>query len=311
MPAVTVIIPAYQAAGFLEETVGSVLRQTDADWEILIIDDGSTDGTGDIAEALAQAHPDRIFAFRRKNAGQGAARNFGVKHARGQFLAFLDADDLWEPEKLAIQRKVLEGDGELALVCSDVLSVDESGRNGFAMMQFKKPRSGRVFGDLLQENFISIPTTLVRKSAFLEVGGFSEDREIGVEDYHLWLKIARHHPVAYRAEILAKYRIHGNSFSSRKLPMLQKALAVLDKVVQEDPAIATEYPQDLAKGKARIHFEMGYHLLQSGEFAEARKCMAASFRSAPGHRPAWKEWLILALAPKGLLRWRNRRNGGA
>ncbi len=247
----------------------------------------------------------RIRVFHQANSGPAAARNRGAE-ARADLLAFLDADDVWEIRKLEVQKPFLARHPEYAVVFSDVLSMDELGQAGFRMMERKRPVSGRVFGDLLRENFISIPTTLVRRDAFEAVGGFNENRELGVEDYHLWLKIARTYAVGYQNQVLAKYRIRAGSVSSPKVLMLKKTLVMLEQFESEYPAMAQEYASDFRKGKARNHFEMGYHFFEIGDYAEAKRCYRRVVKEVPTHIAARKGLLLMSLLPATLLRSRNR-----
>src|SRR5690606_38333668 len=255
MPRISVIIPAYNAEKFLPETLDSVLDQTFGDLEIIIVDDGSTDGTLEAGHAYAARHPDRIRCLHQENRGVAAARNLGARESRGDILAFLDADDTWLPEKLEAQMAFWEANPRYGLLYSDVYAMTEDGKVGRTMMRFKHPRSGRIFPYLLGENFVSIPTALVRKEFYLKAGGFLEDRALmGTEDHHFWLKVSRHCEGGFIDRPLSRYRIRQGSLSSPKIKMWEKDLGVLDRIAAEFPEQAAEHRNAFRRARAHIRY---------------------------------------------------------
>ncbi len=306
MPTVSVIIPAYNAERFLAATVASVLAQTFDDFELIIVNDGSSDGTGALADALAAAHPEKIRCLHQENRGVGVARNVGAQAASGMFLGFLDADDLWLPDKLAVQTAYLRDHAECGLVFADVLTLDETGRAGTNLMRHKNPRSGDIFPYLLQENFVSIPSTLLRRECFQSAGGFLEDRDfMAVEDYHFWLKVTRHHRGAFLNLPLARYRIHATSLSSSKVAMWEKTLRMLDLLAAEDPGILSEHRSAFRKGKANNWYEMGFHFYREGDIAQAGRAYLRGLELDKSQTRIWKGLLICALVPDAWLQSRN------
>ncbi|HLG03363.1 MAG TPA: glycosyltransferase family A protein, partial [Bacteroidia bacterium] len=173
VPQVSVIIPAYNAARFLAETIRSVQHQTFRNWELIIVDDGSIDKTKDIAAPFLT--DDRIRYVYQENAGVSSARNRGLSEARGEFIAFLDADDLWLPENLAKKVEYLESHSHVSLVHADTEEIlADSSRTGFVL----SGKAGDVLPDLLMWNGSVVPgihSMLVRKSAMTETGGFDTD----------------------------------------------------------------------------------------------------------------------------------------
>jgi glycosyltransferase involved in cell wall biosynthesis len=171
-PSVSVVIPAYNAVGYLKGAVDSVLAQTYPVHEIIVVDDGSADSTFEIASRL----PSPVRAIRKANGGPASARNTGVREATGDWIAFLDADDAWIPGKLERQLALVEPD------------------TGVVHCLYKpslRPPDKVTFGDLWERNCIATSTVIIRRKVFQDLGGFDEDREIvGVEDYNLWLKLA-------------------------------------------------------------------------------------------------------------------------
>ena len=188
MPTISVVIPAYNAASTLSKAIESVLNQDiqGNPLELIIVDDGSTDRTSEIAAHYVRTHPDRIRLIAQKNRGPAAARNAGIAAAAGELIAFLDADDQWLPGKLAAQLSVFMQLPEIALVCTTMNNKRLWGRPTIVRLTFK---------DLLWFNKVYTSSVLVKKSALLAVGGFHSQRRLS-EDYELWLSIATRQPIA-------------------------------------------------------------------------------------------------------------------
>lgn len=194
MPTVSVIIPTYQRSHLVTEAIGSVLAQTYRDYEIIVVDDGSTDDT---KERLAELG-DKITYIYQTNKGLAAARNTGIKAASGKYIAFLDDDDLWLPKKLAKQVPILDAQPETALVCTDMLLSDSSGK---IISQTKLDLKQKVLTSwtLFRSCFVFVNTVLLRRTCLDKVGLFDENLEI-FEDYDLWLRIAQKHSIHYLNE---------------------------------------------------------------------------------------------------------------
>lgn len=220
---VSVVIPAYNSASTLEDTVQSVLRQTFRPFEVLIIDDGSTDTTLAVAQSLAERYP-AVFAFTQKNARQGKARNHGIEKARGEYIAFLDSDDEWIPEKLDIQVKQIKQSGA-DLVFSDgfmfitdekvsLKSIQESSNKGIILNSLH----GRIQGKngirlIHRKNRIPTSSVLCRKVAIEQAGYFTTQLDLqNCEDYLLWAAMVEQGCIldGY-PDTLIYYRVHANS----------------------------------------------------------------------------------------------------
>jgi glycosyltransferase involved in cell wall biosynthesis len=186
-PAVTVIIPTFNRAAIVGRAIRSVLAQTCQDWELIVVDDGSTDGT---EQGVRSFSDHRIKYIRHeRNRGGAAARNTGIRCARGEYVAFLDSDDEWLPEKLEKELEVFrDSDPEVGLVYSGQIVLDERGR----VLKVGMPRkSGWVHGALLESNFIgSCSRVTVKKQVLDRVAGFDETFLNG-EDSDLWLRVAK------------------------------------------------------------------------------------------------------------------------
>jgi glycosyltransferase involved in cell wall biosynthesis len=193
--AFSVVIAAYNAVGTLGATIESVLAQTRQDFEVIVVDDGSTDGTGAIAAAFA-ADDQRVQGHRQDNAGPSAARNRGIALAVGEYVSMLDSDDLWLPNYLAEMGRALEENPHAGLAYADAWNLDETSGRFFqatTAMKRKHPPGPtlaheQLIAELLESNFVSGAVT-VRRTVLEQVGGFDPDMSHG-EDYELWLRIA-------------------------------------------------------------------------------------------------------------------------
>jgi teichuronic acid biosynthesis glycosyltransferase TuaG len=209
-PAVSVVTPAWNATSTLAETVASVQAQTRADWEMLIVDDGSTDGTRVLAEALAAGDARiRVLGWTGRQ-GAAAARNAGIRAARGRVVAFLDADDLWRPEKLAVQIGYMEATGA-AFTFASVRRIDAAGRSLGAI-----PVPARVdHARLLKGNVLPCQTAAYDR---LHYGPVEMPPLARRQDYGLWLTLlARGGEAHGLPEVLADWRMRPGSLSSNKL----------------------------------------------------------------------------------------------
>jgi glycosyltransferase involved in cell wall biosynthesis len=187
-PLVSVIIPTWNRGWALKEAVDSVLAQEDTRFELIVVDDGSTDGTPEILKTYG----DRITIIRQENRGVSAARNQGVRETAGDLIAFLDSDDLWLPGKLATQVAFLK-DHPAALICQTEELWVRNGRRVNPKNRHKKP-SGEIFEPSLELCLVSPSAVMIRRRLFEEMGGFDESLP-ACEDYDLWLRIGCRYPV--------------------------------------------------------------------------------------------------------------------
>lgn len=206
---ISVVIPVYNRFPLLCEAVESVMSQTYTDFELIVVDDGSTDG----AERIISLYP-QVQYHRISHTGMpGLVRNHGVSLAAGDLVAFLDSDDLWEPQKLARQMERFETDD--ALVLSHTREIWLRGGRVISQKRFRHRREGDVFTDALHKCMIGPSTVMMRRSVFESFGGFREDLEIA-EDYEFWLRITACHQVSYIDEPLTTKRAgHGAQLSEK------------------------------------------------------------------------------------------------
>ncbi|MEM6501520.1 MAG: glycosyltransferase family 2 protein [Cyanobacteria bacterium P01_C01_bin.89] len=259
---ISIIIPVFNGANTLAETVASLRAQTDQHWEAVIVNDGSTDNTEGIAQNLAR-QDQRIRVIFQENAGQAIARNHGLKTARGSFIGFLDADDWWTGDKLADQRQALRDNPQAGFAYSWTDYVDD--RNQLLHPGFHRGPSGQIFLDLLANNFIENGSNpLVRRSALEAVGGF-ESSYIPAEDWDLWLKLAANFEGIAVAKPQIRYRVSATS-SSASLHRLEKAcVRVLDRHIDTAPSqFAAEARALKRTAKARFYKGLACKALTAG-----------------------------------------------
>jgi glycosyltransferase involved in cell wall biosynthesis len=228
VPAVSVITPAYNAAAFVTQTLDSVRAQTFDDWELVIVDDGSTDGTTAII-ADYQERDGRIRLLHQANAGPSAARNHAMRSARGAFLAFLDSDDTWEPEYLERQLAVFREYPDTHLV-TGVARYRGGPYDGRAMRAFAPGYPVLTLRDIIADDTAVFIMTLFRRQVFEAIGGLDESQWRS-EDYDFWLRAATAGFVFRRnAEPLGWYRVRAGSLSQNTVDMLRGILQTYDKV---------------------------------------------------------------------------------
>jgi glycosyltransferase involved in cell wall biosynthesis len=209
MPLISVIVPAYNAEKTIRETIESVINQTFSDWELIVVNDGSQDNT---VEVVSQIKDSRIKVFSYENAGLPASRNRGFDKAEGEFISFLDSDDLWTPDKLEEQLKALRANTKAAVAYSWTDYIDKS--SNFLHPGRHLSFSGDVYSKLLVRNFLENGSNaLIKREALNEVGGFNESLR-AAEDWDMWLRLgAKYHFVAVeKPQIL--YRVSTNSMSA-------------------------------------------------------------------------------------------------
>jgi glycosyltransferase involved in cell wall biosynthesis len=289
VPFVSIIIPAYNVAPFIGETLTTVFAQTFTDFEVIIVNDGSPD-TEEFERAL-QPYLDRICYLKQENRGASAARNTGLRAARGDLIAFLDADDLWSPNYLEEQIKFIrEFDCDLACADAMIFGVSaDAGRSYMDSLMGSAPPVGRVnFLELVNADRSLITSgVVVRRELVLEVGLFDEALR-NAQDFDLWLRLARHGArLAYQRKVLLSYRSRANSLTGDAINSHQRELRVFDKIEQSYDLSPEEREQVLAvirDRRALLEYELGKLYLLPGDFARARE----AFAKANSLRRSWK-----------------------
>lgn len=216
---ITVIIPAYKAGNYIKETIQGVLDQTHTNFELIIVDDGSPDDQAEVIIPLAK-EDDRIQYIKQKNAGVSSARNHGYRLSKGDYLAFLDADDIWLPNNLEKKLAKFANDSAVGLVHSDMAIMDG---NSKLTGEIKSGKEGAILDDLLAWNGTCIPTPssiLVKREVLEKVGGF--DLELSnAADQEFFFRVAQNYKIGRVPEVTWWYRVHDNNMHSN-IPIMEK-----------------------------------------------------------------------------------------
>lgn len=214
---ISIILPTYNREGIIKRAIDSVLTQTFSDWELIIMDDGSTDET---EHAVAKYLVDtRISFYKQINAGPIAARNNAAKIAKGDWLAFLDSDDEWLPEKLEKQwAKIKEANKEIVVFGNFYYINENNDKLGEFFGSKTKPYSGRILQRLLADNFVLTSSVVLPRQLFLNLGGFNRELNLVIgEDHELWLRLSGVLEFHYIPEPIVLYRVHSVQLTKKKL----------------------------------------------------------------------------------------------
>lgn len=268
---VTVVTATFNMARYIGETLDSILAQDYPFLESVVIDDGSTDNTGEVLAPYVATG--RVRVIRQENAGQTVAKNRGIAEARGEFVAFCDADDTWRPDKLSQQVNAFAQNPRIAVVYSDMAIIDGNGDH----MPVTPVRrySGEITAPLLIDNFVPFPTTIVRRSVLTEVGGFDESLTMSI-DYDLWLRISVRYLFHHIPEPLANYRVWEGQMSHRMGERLENFMVLLKRFLAENPHCATLSEQKTAWAHFLVtrgywHFREGRRRHAAGDYLAAMR----------------------------------------
>jgi glycosyltransferase involved in cell wall biosynthesis len=302
-PRISVVIPAYNVAEFIGETLDSAIDQKFREHEIIVVNDGSPD-----TEALERAlhtRLDEIIYIKQTNLGAGPARNTAIEHARGDLIAFLDGDDIWLPDYLASQLVFLERHG-LDMVYCDAFLFGMNNAYRRTYMEQAPSNGDADFDNILDQRCNVITSgTLARKRSLIEAGLFEAER-VRAHDFHLWLRVAqRGARIGYQTKPLLKYRVHTANLSGDSISRVEREIDAYKRVrntIELTPAQHATVEKWLAKLESALAIEQGKSCLLKGEYREA----ALAFRVANRHRRTLKlslAALLATFAPSVLLRF--------
>ena len=273
IPAVSVIINCFNEAKHLPETLDSVFAQTFQDWEVIFWDNASTDGSSEIASSYGE----RVRCFRSDAmVPLGRARKLAYEQSRGKYVAILDADDIWLPQKLERQVKLFESDPELGMTYCDATYFDDSGDRR-RLFGLAKPRRGNVFGNLLARNFMFSSAMMFSRKALDQLGHAFDDKWARAQDYDLSLRVAYNYPVDYVDAPLLKWRMSGPEDKPWKKGLVSRAEEVrstMEGLLQTYPAINEEYRDELKSFYRNLEYSYGIAAWQAGDRKEARMHLA-------------------------------------
>jgi glycosyltransferase involved in cell wall biosynthesis len=272
---VTVVIPAHQAARFLPTTLESIQQQTVVPEQVVVVDDGSTDGTADVARTFG------VTVVQQRQSGPGAARNRGIELAQTEFVAFLDADDWYAPDKIERSVAVLER-LDAACVATDAWIVRGDRIEG-RKNQHRAVPAVLTTERLLQGSPIICSSVVARAAAVRAVGAFDEHPDvIATEDFDLWLRMSQIEPIAYLHEPLTFYRVHAGSLSANTR-FLRGLDRILDRVAAQHVGEA-HFQNLVRRRRAEVRLDLAWDLLSAGRRGEAK----ALIDEAAGLARTWK-----------------------
>ena len=277
MPEVSVIIAAYNRAHLVGLTIESVLAQTYQDFEVAVVDDGSTDNTREVVARYEVLAGGKLRYIYQPNGGLSAARNTGCRMARGRYLAFLDADDLWKPGKLAKQVPVLEANPHVGLVSAmaEVINAD-----GTQVLGIKPARpAGATLREMVTEGTQPPSSFLVRRNASESIGHFDPAITRGVEDVDYCFRLARRWKFICLPDVLIQYRCHDTNLSSEPVGTYRGYVQTYRKLLA-DPS--PEVPVGAARRLlAKYHYLLGCAYARQRAFRDALRELCASVRAYP------------------------------
>jgi glycosyltransferase involved in cell wall biosynthesis len=285
-PAVSVVMAAKNYARFLPQAVDSVFAQTFADWELVIVDDGSTDDTE--AAVRRYLHDRRVRDVKSDRLGQSRAKNLGIALARGEFIAFLDADDAWLPTKLEKQLSRFAGD--IGVVFTRRSLIDEAGRP-LPQRTAEPPPTGRVREQMFVQNFVCFSSAMVRREVFTRAGRFDPALDLAI-DYDLWLRVARHYSFDFVDEELVLYRTGHGNLSKKLADRVDTVLSIMHGAESRGEAV----PADLrAAAYASTYRTIGY-VMRASEPRTALKWYGKALAWSDQRRVSLRGWVASALA---------------
>jgi glycosyltransferase involved in cell wall biosynthesis len=301
---ITAIIPTFNSRGYIRDTVESVLGQTYPVHEVIVVDDGSTDGT----EQVLASYAGRVRYIRQQNAGPPAARNNGVAHATGDWVALLDSDDLWVRTKIERQMEYLEVHPDCGLIYTDMKTFDDTGviEESVKVSRNLTLPSGHIFPQMFAETLFQTSAVMIRKSCLDAVGGFDETLRMG-DDYELFLRIARHFELGYIDMPLVLYRQHPTQGTRTWGKQLQHGVPwealVLKKITNLYPEIFEELGRhNIQRRLSKPYVALAYACFAEGDHRNARQLTRQALRYWPSNFSYLRYYLMTFLSPR-VLNW--------
>jgi len=251
----------------LLETINSIFSQTRLPDEAIVVDCGSKDGTRDAVLRYSQ----KVIFLETKTPGASSQRNIGISHAKSDYIAFLDDDDIWHPEKLKIQMEFLETHPEIAMASSENVRIKH---------KIKIKKSDWIFGDLymklFMKSFIHTSTVVIKKDVFDKIDGFNENYK-RAEDYDLWLRISRNFPLAHTKTPLTWVRKCATRLSSDKIDLRNTAMKVLKEQYDPDKISKRKFKQRISD----IEISLGRRYVKAGNKEEGKNQFLSAIKRYP------------------------------
>jgi glycosyltransferase involved in cell wall biosynthesis len=276
-PKVSICIPTYNRKDYLKETLDSVFAQTYKDYEVVIVDDGSTDGT----ETMVKSAGYPLRYYWQENRGDAASRNKLLELARGEFITFLDSDDLLMPDAVERMMKIMEAEGGDVIVYGPYLRIDENGNVYGRCM--RKLYSGYIASHLFQNILVHSCGSMLPQSVLQEAGGFDETLAV-CSDYDLWLRLSLKYRFIALPEPTFKRRRHSGNLSKGSFANRKIELEVLEKFYYNGGGKEVIPKYRAMKRLGEESYRAGRLALKEGLYDEGRRLLAQSFRRYPSPR---------------------------
>jgi len=300
-PKVSVIITSYNYARFISEAIQSVLDQTYRDFEVIVVDDGSTDDTPSVLDSFG----DSITCIYQTNKGKSEALNRGIATSRGRYLAFLDSDDCWLPDSLEARLAAFEADPGVGVVYGRALVVDEAGRPLPYTIGAPERYPGETFRSLLYGVFIPFLTFTVRRECFEQAGAYFDPSFGTTNDWELYLRLSRVCRFRYLDRPLARYRVHGSQWSGNPVVMAEQMTRLIERALS-DPDLPPEVERSKHIVYRNLYTNIGLGFVGPGPRRLALQYFAKAL--AVSRNPIWAAIRIAYLILVGYL---NRSRLGA
>jgi glycosyltransferase involved in cell wall biosynthesis len=301
---VSIIMPVLNGERYITEALDSIVAQTYKNYELVAVNDGSTDRTRD----LLYQYADKIalrYVHHPTRQGITASMNDGIRNSGGEYVTFLDHDDLWLPEFLGTHVQHLEAHPDVGMVHCDFQTIDSNGNvieESVARGRDRLRPSGWVFRQLFMDSFIAASSALIRKECFDRLGVFNETLHWG--DYHMWLRIARHYQIDYCPKVMEKYRQHGGqstqTYNGQPAGKESVAMLAIKELLNAYPEIRQELGEKTIRRRmAMLYFDMAYNWLWRGAPHNARICAGQAIRRWPVRPGYYALYAVSLLPPSG------------
>ena len=284
-PLVSAIMATYNRVDFIEDAINSVLRQDYPLLELIIVDDGSTDGTQKLLEDKYLSDS-RIKYIYQENAGQMAATNKAISVSSGSYVAMIDSDNLWEPGKVREQVDIFNSNPDVDIVYGDIITIDEHGQE--CHRKNMQRYSGHISQYLLKDNFVTVNTAMIKKRCIQELGAMNTGVEVA-GDYDMWLRFSTKFNFLYVPRFWARYRVMANQISSDKSRRFRNTEKMVLDFISDYPEATSSLQK--RKGLAYFYVRKARYNLSVGQYINAYKSILLSLQKFPIYLPAYRALL--------------------
>jgi len=292
IPSITAIIPTYNRASFISDAIASILDQSRPIDEIIVVDDGSTDNTN----ILLKSFGNRINYIKQRNCGPGAARNRGIREASGDYIAFLDSDDLWVKDKTEIQLDFFNRHRHIDLVFGDMSNFSETvhddgpeikNKDIHDYLESHSANLDKILDFIIEENVIPTPSVMMKRECIQRIGFFDENLKIA-EDFDYWIRASLVCRIGFINAVLVKRRKHPGNLVNDWVNRNLADIIVLSRISSKKNIISPQTQKLLEQKFARIHYDLGSYYFKKRDFKNAYFHLN---RELPNSRTFYK-WLI-------------------